>query len=162
MMPEHYSDVIMSAMASQITSLMNVYSTVYSGGDTSKLSVTGLCEVNSPVTGEFPSQRACNDENVSIWWHHNEHPMCKWFLHILMDQKLRNFQGPFQYKISHYYDFMENFTKQMYWKHVLYIITCHSQAFRKTGGIYWIGYCFSYFGRKLTEHEFYTGCLQKQ
>ena len=32
---------------------------------TSKLHVTGLCEGNSPVTGEFPSQRASNAENVS-------------------------------------------------------------------------------------------------
>ena len=35
---------------------------------TSKLSVTGLCEGNSPVTGEFPAQRASKAENVSIWW----------------------------------------------------------------------------------------------
>ena len=34
---------------------------------TSKLRVTGLCEGNSPVTGEFPTQRASNAENVSIW-----------------------------------------------------------------------------------------------
>ena len=33
---------------------------------TSKLRVTGLCEGNSPVTGEFPAQRACNEENVSF------------------------------------------------------------------------------------------------
>ena len=26
---------------------------------------------NSPVTGEFPTQRASNAENVSIWWHHH-------------------------------------------------------------------------------------------
>ena len=32
----HYSDVIMSSMASQITSLMSVYSTVYSGADQRK------------------------------------------------------------------------------------------------------------------------------
>ena len=38
----------------------------------SKLRVTGLCEGNSPVTGEFPTQRACNMENVSIWWRHHE------------------------------------------------------------------------------------------
>ena len=38
---------------------------------TSKLRVTGLCEGNSPVTGEFPSQRASNAENVSIWWRHH-------------------------------------------------------------------------------------------
>ena len=37
----------------------------------SKLRVTGLCEGNSPVTGEFPAQRASNAENVSIWWRHH-------------------------------------------------------------------------------------------
>ena len=36
---------------------------------TSKLLVTGLCEGNSIVTGEFPAQRASNEENISIWWH---------------------------------------------------------------------------------------------
>ena len=35
---------------------------------TPKLRVTGLCEGNSPVTDEFPSQRACNAEDVFIWW----------------------------------------------------------------------------------------------
>ena len=39
---------------------------------TSNLGVTGLCEGNPPVTGGFPSQRASNAENVSIWWRHNE------------------------------------------------------------------------------------------
>ena len=33
---------------------------------TSKPRVTGLCVGNSPVTGEFPAQMACNAENVSI------------------------------------------------------------------------------------------------
>ena len=36
-----------------------------------KLRVTGLCEGNSPVTGEFPTERASNPENVSIWWRHH-------------------------------------------------------------------------------------------
>ena len=65
-----YSDVIMSTMASQITSLAIVYSTVYSG--LLKLRVTGICEGNSPVTGEFPTQSTSNAENVSIWWRHHE------------------------------------------------------------------------------------------
>ena len=39
---------------------------------TPKLSVTGLCEGNPPVIGVFPSQRANNAENVSIWWHHHD------------------------------------------------------------------------------------------
>ena len=38
---------------------------------TSKLRVTGLCDGNSPVTGDFPAQRASNVENVSIWWRHH-------------------------------------------------------------------------------------------
>ena len=38
---------------------------------TSKLCVTGLCEGNPPVSGGFPSQRASNAENVSIWWRHH-------------------------------------------------------------------------------------------
>ena len=37
---------------------------------TSKLCVTGFCEGNSPVTGEFPAQRA--SDAVSIWWRHRE------------------------------------------------------------------------------------------
>ena len=63
----HYSDVIMGAMVSHITSLTIVYSTVYWGPDQRK-----LCEGNSPVTGELPAQMANNAENVSIWWHHHE------------------------------------------------------------------------------------------
>ena len=39
---------------------------------TAKLRVTGLCEWNSPVTGEFHTQRASYAENVSIWWRHHE------------------------------------------------------------------------------------------
>ena len=39
---------------------------------TSKLRVTGLCDGNSPVTGEFPAQRTSNAENVSIWWRHHD------------------------------------------------------------------------------------------
>ena len=50
-------------MASQITSITIVYSTVYWDADQRKY----------PVTGEFPAQRASNAENVSIWWrHHSE------------------------------------------------------------------------------------------
>ena len=38
---------------------------------TSKLRVIGLCTGKSPVTTEFPAQRASNAENVSIWWRHH-------------------------------------------------------------------------------------------
>ena len=39
---------------------------------TSKLWFTGLCEENSPVTGEIPSQRASNAENDPVLWRHYE------------------------------------------------------------------------------------------
>ena len=71
----HYGDVIMSTMASQITGISVIYSTVCSGvgqKKSSKLSVTGLCEGNSPVTGEFPAQRDSNAENASIRWRYHE------------------------------------------------------------------------------------------
>ena len=72
--PGHYIDVIMGVMASQITSLKIVQSTVYSkrrSRKTSKLRVTCLWAGNSPVTGEIPAQRASNAETASIWWRHH-------------------------------------------------------------------------------------------
>ena len=42
--------------------------------NTSKFRVTGLCEGNSPVTGEFPAQRTSSAKNVSIWWRHHALP----------------------------------------------------------------------------------------
>ena len=66
----HCNDIIMGAMASQITTLTVVYLCRRRSKNTSKLRVTGLCEGNSPVTGEFPAQMASNAENISIWWSH--------------------------------------------------------------------------------------------
>ena len=59
----------MGPMASQITSLMIVYSTVYSGED-KKQNIKAsrhwpLCG-DFTGTGEFPAQGASNAENVSI------------------------------------------------------------------------------------------------
>ena len=70
----HYSDIIMSAMASQITNTSIVCSIDCSGAyqRKSKLRVNGLCEGNPHVTGGFPSQRASNAENVSIWWRYHD------------------------------------------------------------------------------------------
>ena len=70
----NYNDVMMSAMGSQVTSLTFTQLFIQCAKKpTSKLHVTGLCEGNSPVTGEFPAQRVSNGENVSIWWHHHAH-----------------------------------------------------------------------------------------
>ena len=68
----HYGNVIMGAIASQITRL-TLLNRLFRrrSKKTSKLCVTGLCAGNSPGTGEFPTQIASNAENVSIWWRHH-------------------------------------------------------------------------------------------
>ena len=73
----------MGAIASQITSLTIVYSTVYSDADQKKsqLRVIGLFAGNSPETGEFPAQMANNAKNVSIWWRHREKISLRWDTH---------------------------------------------------------------------------------
>ena len=81
----HYCDVITSAMASRITSLSVVYSTVCPGEDHRKhqSSVSLAFEENSPVTGKFPPQRASNAkmflfDDVII---HRMQPNCQKPLH---------------------------------------------------------------------------------
>ena len=62
------------AIASQITSLNIVYSTVYSDADQRKYQSSAplaLCG-EFTGTGKFPAQMASNAENVSIWWRHHE------------------------------------------------------------------------------------------
>ena len=68
----HYNDVIMGAVASQITNLTTVYLTVLASADQRMLRVTGLCAGNSPVTSEFPAQMVNYSEYVSIWWRHHD------------------------------------------------------------------------------------------
>ena len=75
----HYDDVIMTTIASQITSLTSVYSTVYSDAHQRKIKAPRhwpLCG-EFTGTGEFPAQRASYAENVSIWWRH--HDTIQWY-----------------------------------------------------------------------------------
>ena len=69
----HYSDVIMSDGVSNYRRLECFINRLFRrrSKKTSNLRVTGLFEGNSPVTKEFPAQRASNAENVSIWWRHH-------------------------------------------------------------------------------------------
>ena len=74
----HYNDVAMRAVASQITGVSIVCSTACSGASQRKhrkLRITGLCELNLPVTDGFPSQRLLK-RKMSIWWRHNDSCMC--------------------------------------------------------------------------------------
>ena len=71
---DQYNDVIISSMASQITCVWIVYSTVCSDADQRKhQSSASLAFVRGIhlVTGEFPAQRDSITENVSIWWRHH-------------------------------------------------------------------------------------------
>ena len=73
--PWWFNDVIMSTMASQITSITIVYSTVYTGADQRKHQSSASLAFVWGIhrgTGEFPAQIASNAENVSIWWRHHE------------------------------------------------------------------------------------------
>ena len=81
---DHYNDVIMSAVASQITSLTIVYSINRwfrrRSKKTSKLRVTGLCAGNSPGTGEFPhkwpvSRQILPFDDVIMTKQHKNMPM---------------------------------------------------------------------------------------
>ena len=70
----HYDDVRMGAIASQITSLTIVYSTVYSDADQRNIKDPRHWPLCGEFTGigEFPTQRASYAENVSIWWRHHD------------------------------------------------------------------------------------------
>ena len=63
----------MGMIASQITSLTIVYSTVYSGSDEKNIQALRHWPLRGEitVTGEFPAEMASNAENVSIWWRHH-------------------------------------------------------------------------------------------
>ena len=63
----------MSALATQITGVSIACSTVCSGVDKKAIKTPRHRPLwgESPVTGEFPAQRASNAENVSIRWRHH-------------------------------------------------------------------------------------------
>ena len=70
----HYNDVIMTTMASQITSLTVVYATVYSDADQRKHqnSASPAFVWGTHRDRWFPRTRTSYAENVSIWWRHHE------------------------------------------------------------------------------------------
>ena len=76
---ENYNDAMIGAMASQITSLTIVNSTVYARRRSIQhQSSASLAFVmgHSPVTGEFPARRSSNAEIVSICWRHHDALTC--------------------------------------------------------------------------------------
>ena len=70
----HYSDVIMSSMASQITSLTIVYSTVYSGVDQRKSQSSAALTLWGEFTGDrrIPRTKGQQCANIYFWWRHRD------------------------------------------------------------------------------------------
>ena len=62
----------------------------------SKLRIIGLCEGNSPVTGEYPAQRASNAENVSIWRRHHAFQCIHWAGGIYMVPMVASYRNAFR------------------------------------------------------------------
>ena len=89
----NYSDVIISVIASQITSLTIVYSTVYSGADQRSIKAPRHWSLwgEFPGDGWIPPQRTSNAENVFIWWRH----------HVSADPRQKNEESPI--KCNGYY-----------------------------------------------------------
>ena len=70
----HYPDVIMSTIASQITSLTIVYSTVYSDADKKKYQSSASLAFVRGIhrRRRIPRTNGQYAENASIWWRHHE------------------------------------------------------------------------------------------
>ena len=104
-MIQHYSDVIMSTMVSQINRLTIVHSSIYSGADqrTHQSSASiAFVRGNSPVTSEFPAQRASNVENDFIWWRH--HGVSNKGLGVLPSPHPLVYQTVYFLCVCHHYD----------------------------------------------------------
>ena len=100
---DHYSDVTMSAMASQITSISTVCSAVCSRSHQRKhqssASLAIVMGIHRWPVGGFHSQRASNVENVPIWWLHHMRPVCtEWHCtsdkHNVLDSCIRAINLP--------------------------------------------------------------------
>ena len=66
---DHYSDVIMRRLKSPTFPQPFVQAQII---ENIKAPRHWPLLGNSPITGEFPAQRASNAENVSIWWRHHD------------------------------------------------------------------------------------------
>ena len=114
-----YNGVIMSSLASQITSLTIVYSTVYSRADQRKhikLPATGLCVGIHRWPMNSPQKWASNAENVSIWWRHHEKHSLAPVLFVW-----RNIPGhcvrPSIHSASANFTYMRKYSRQASWKY---------------------------------------------
>ena len=69
----HYCDVIMGTMASQITSLTIVYSSVYLAQFKENIKTLRHWPLCGEFTGDrwIPRKMASYTENISIWWRHH-------------------------------------------------------------------------------------------
>ena len=67
----HYGDVIMSAIASQITSVSIVFSTIVQAQTKENIKAPRHWPLWGESTVDFPPRSASNAENVSFWWRYH-------------------------------------------------------------------------------------------
>ena len=85
LIPIHYNDVIMGAIACQITSLTIIFSTVYSDADQRKHQSSASLAYVGPGTGDRWIPRTNGQQcNVSISWRH--HDLWNWRLFGVLGQ----------------------------------------------------------------------------
>ena len=98
----HYCDVIMRALASQVTGVAIAQLFVQSQTkENAKAPRHWPLWGNSPVTGELFAQKASNAENVSIWWRHHDLGHSVSFAYSLIDS-LYHTHYPTRYWCSHF------------------------------------------------------------
>ena len=66
---------------------------------------------NSPVTDEFPAQRASSAENVSIWWRHHPLINCRVCYWKVTDQRIQSVGSRSRYHIFE----IDNCPRHMHW-----------------------------------------------
>ena len=99
---------------------------------TSRPALLVLCEENSPLTGEFSSQRTSNAENVSIWWRHNDnHYICVWLPWNHVEMGCRGDEFSFY----HFYMTTEN-AVHLYWVCYPVLVTVYPKKYAH-------GFCFA-------------------
>ena len=87
---QHYSDVIMSAMASHITGVSMVYSTICSCADQRKHQIpASRAFVRGIHHGRWiPRTKGSEAKNASIWWRHHDSNTVKFYCNHIDDGSL--------------------------------------------------------------------------
>ena len=116
---------------------------------TSKFALLALCEGNSPVTDEFPTQRASNAEKASIWSHNHNitHSLSNYRLSVVnpeSDQCLMQVSQCYKHITCYNWPVITKSYEFIWWLEYYmnspvnapFSLNCYLQAFKATGMIH--------------------------